>query len=565
MTDKYIGDHSDFFKKPDPEKEKALIEGIKEEETKVPEEEVTPEEAFEDLSDEDMDFLLKEIIPKARDNFYLFVQLMAPYILPEEFKDGRHLEIICNELQAVAESVENPKKTPIRLQLFLPPGSMKSKLSSNLFPAWCLGRNPQWSFLAVGTDETFAIDNFGRPTKEIIDLPQYRAIFPTTYLKRDVQSAGRWDTTKKGRFIARGAGQHLAGRRAHISICDDVISEQTSPTDMKKINNWYQKGLRTRLLPSGAEIIINTRWAMEDLSGYMLKIDAKSKRPWRVVSLPALLTEEASKILRKKGDPPELYAPGTSFWPELWPTEVFLEKKDTMPPNEWNALYMQTPMADEGEIIKKADWQIWHDDTPPKCETIIVSMDTAFSTKETADFSAYTVWGVFTNIEEDTQGTPIATKCLILLAYDKGRWEFGDLIQRAREVNEMYSPDFFIVEEKGSGISMLQELSKWGLPLTPYSPEGDKRKRMHLASVYFRQKRIFVPNKDWVKDVVDEVVTFPKAPHDDVADTVAQAILWVRDFSYIKNNPYDEDDEDNSYRQVGHANTYWGALTRSRL
>ena len=119
---------------------------------------------------------------------------MAPEILPEDFVDGRHIQLICNELQDVVDSVANPDRKPRRLQLFMPPGSMKSKLSSNLFPAWCLGRHPNWCFLAIGNSSDFAIDNLGRPTKDLIDSEQYKAIFPDTQLKKDVQAAGRWDT-----------------------------------------------------------------------------------------------------------------------------------------------------------------------------------------------------------------------------------------------------------------------------------------------------------------------------------------------------------------------------------
>ena len=188
--------------------------------------------------------------------------------------------------------------------------------------------------------------------------------------------AGRWDTANKGRFVARGVGQNIAGRRAHISICDDVITEQTTKIERAKINGWYQKGLRTRLLPKGAEIIINTRWYVDDLSGFTEKIDSKTKRPWKIVKIPAILDEEAKALLRKPGDPVGKYAVGSSFWPEFWPTEVLLEKKATLLPTEWNALYLQSPIPEEGNIIKKGNFQYWDSDTPPKCKYVVISLET---------------------------------------------------------------------------------------------------------------------------------------------------------------------------------------------
>jgi predicted phage terminase large subunit-like protein len=521
------------------------------------------------------DELLDQMIDKARKDFYTFVKLMSPVVLPEEYTDGRHIELICRELQEVEESVKDKSRHPKRLQLFLPPGSMKSKMASNLFPAWCLGRNPNWCFLAIGSDFEFSVDNFGRPTKDLIDSPQYQAIFPDTILKKDVQSAGRWDTTKKGRFVARGAGQNIAGRRAHISIVDDALTEQTTDTERRKINNWYRKGLRTRLLPRGAEIIINTRWYIEDLSGFMLNIDGeegvneKTSRPWRVVSIPAILDSKASTYLRKGLPVGEVrFKVGTSFWPEFWPTELLLEKKDTMDPSEWSALYQQSPIATEGAIIKRKYFQPWTQPDPPKCKYVIVSMDTAFSTKESADFSAYSVWGVFQKSHKDFQEeTEIVQDCLILLAAGKGRWDFGELCDKAQDLNRNYSPEFFIIEKKASGQSLLTEMAKRSLPVVPYMPERDKTFRLQATIPYFQANRIFVPeNKQWAEELIAEVVSFnPKpsggnsAAHDDYTDTLSQAILWMRDNYLIDNNGFSNRSEESEFWQ-GKRQTYWSSL-----
>lgn len=511
--------------------------------------------------------VLNIAIENSRKSFYSFVQLMANTVLPEDFVDGRHIEIICNKLQEVEESVKPGSPVmPRRLQLFLPPGSMKSKLASNLFPAWCLGRNPNWCFLAIGSDFDFAVDNFGRPSKDIVASAQYQAIFPNTVLKKDVQSAGRWDTTKKGRFVARGAGQNIAGRRAHIAICDDVITEQTEDIGRKKINKWYIKGLRTRLLPRGAEIIINTRWFIEDLSGFLLKNDGKlgdgkTERGWDVVSIPALLTKEASEMLRKGlPEDDERFLEGTSFWPEFWPTSLLEEKKQGMEPAEWLALYMQTPIADEGNVIKRTNFRAWETNTPPPCRYILVSMDTAFSSKETSDYSAYSVWGVFKNIEDGFEGNQIAQDCLILLAAGKGRWDFAELCNKSQEIQNKHSPDFFIIEDRASGQSLITEMRKRSLPIVSYLPERDKHFRLQATTPYFQAGRIFVPkDKRWAEELISEVVAFPKAPHDDYTDTVSQAILWMRDNNMLDNDGFSNRDEEEMYWR-GRRQTYWSSV-----
>lgn len=497
-----------------------------------------------DILDETLTYLIK----KAREEFYVFVQLLAPEILPEEFIDGRHIKIICDELQAVADSVANPRKKPQRLQLFLPPGSMKSKLASNLFPAWCLGKHPNWCFLAIGGSTNFAVDNLGRPTKDIVDLEHYKAIFPDTELRSDVNSAGRWDTTKKGRFVVAGVGTGIAGRRAHISICDDVVNEQTGNADRKRINSWYQKGLRTRLLPKGAEVVINTRWHLDDLSGHLMQIDGyvniatgerneKTLKPWRLVSIPALCTASSKKLLWREGDPKDKYDPDTSFWPEFWPTDLLREKREEMLPHEWNALYMQSPTPEEGNIVKREDWQYWEEDRPPPCKYIIVSADTAFSTNETADYSAYTIWGAFQKVIKDFEGNELKEESTILLGAAKGHWDFATLCEKIKSVCNERGVDFLIIEDRASGQSLIQEMRKLNLPVVPYRPEKDKRTRLNACTPYFKGKRVYVPkNKLWAEEVMEEVCTFPMAPNDDYTDTVSQAIMWLRDTFYLAHN-----------------------------
>lgn len=507
--------------------------------------------------------LLSKMIEKARTSFYAFAKLMAPTILPEAFIDGQHIHLICEELQKVYESVADHSKIPERLQIMLPPGSMKSRLASNLFPAWCLGRSPQWCFLVIGSDFEFAVDNFGRPTKDLIDTPQYQAIFPNTVLKKDVQSAGRWDTTKKGRFVARGAGQNIAGRRAHITLVDDAITEQTTDTGRKEINQWYRKGLRTRLLPRGAEIIINTRWFVEDLSGFMLKIDQKTSRPWKVIKIPALLDLEASTMLRK-GLPAndDRFAVGTSFWPEFWPTQLLLEKKETMPAIEWAALYMQNPVMEEGSIIKRSDFKIWDKDKAPQCRMVLISLDTALSQKEAANPSAYTVWGVFTNLV-DSLDVQVAQDSMILLGAEQGHWDFTELCQKMKQLDQDYSPEYFVVEDTSAGMLLIPEMQKRSLPVLPYKPKGDKTFRLQACTPYFQAGRVWVPKgKVWGEMVIEEVTSFQprlKNQKDDLTDCVSSAVIWMRDNFKIDNDGFSNRWDDEIFTQ--RRRTYWSALT----
>ena len=510
----------------------------------------------EDLPDI-LSSLIDLAISQARMDFYVYTKLMAPVLLPEGFKDGRHIELMCRELEKVEASVVN--NDPKRLQIFLPPGSMKSKLL-NLFVSWCLGNHPKWNILQIGHSTEFAQDNFGRQIRDLIKTPEYASIFPDTQVRSDIRASGRWSTTQGGIYYATGVGTKIAGRRAHIAICDDVVSEQTafSKLERDKINRWYVPGLQSRLLPNGAEVIVNTRWNIEDLSGYLVKVDSTSRRPWKVVSVPALLDDESSALLN--------LPIGESFWPEFWPTSVLLEKKasDGMSKQVWAAMYMQNPIPDEGGIINEKDIKWWDYEKPPELAYLLISLDTAFSTSQRADFSAITVWGIFKMTQTDHRGIERFSNNAILVEAEQGKWEFPELCQKVDDFNKKYFPDIILIEKKASGQSLIQELKRRAFPIREYNPDRDKVMRLTAASPFFEAHKIWFPKRKWANEVVDQIISFPHVPHDDFVDTTSQAILWLRDARQLGNDGYsiDEEDEDDKPKKRV---TYWSKLVGDQV
>ena len=166
-----------------------------------------------------LDAVLSTLRDLARESFYVFVLLMGPLIVPEGFKDGRHIEIICDALQSLYESIVNPKRSTERLQIFLPPRAMKSRMGSILFPSWVLGKKPDWNIICVGNSVKFAEDEFGRNVRDLIRSRAYSYIFPETQLRTDAKAVGLFTTTAGGKYMATGAGAQLAGRGAHLTIC----------------------------------------------------------------------------------------------------------------------------------------------------------------------------------------------------------------------------------------------------------------------------------------------------------------------------------------------------------
>ncbi|HYF37782.1 MAG TPA: hypothetical protein VD994_20945, partial [Prosthecobacter sp.] len=403
----------------------------------------------------------------ARDDFYTFVKLMAPIIIPG-FVDGRHIKLICDKLQAL----ESGQLRTNRLMIFLGPGSMKSRIASILFPAWCFGRKAHQQVLQVSHSISLA-EEFGGRTRDLLKEPEYQAVFPDTVMREDSQASGKWKTTADGMYYAAGAGSNIAGFRGGIGICDDLLSEKTamSKLERQKINDWWVPGFISRMLPGAPVVLINTRWAVDDISGHLLKVAASDPKAdqWEVISIPVILDEESAELL---GLPV-----GSSYWPEFWP----MERLETLKANAlksggqryWSALYLQKPVLDDGNIFKRQHFQEWERSKPPTCDYILMSMDTAFSTKDSADFSAIQIWGIWHYEDHTDKGEPFWVPNMTLLSALKGRWDFSELVEKAQTCNERYQPDAILIEKKASGQSLIQVLRRFGLSVLEYLPDRD--------------------------------------------------------------------------------------------
>ena len=367
-----------------------------------------------------------------QEGFMDFIEHIWP-----EFICGRHHKIFAQKLEDIATGKIN------RLIVNMPPRHTKSEFASTYFPAWVMGRFPNKKIMQTTHTGELAV-RFGRKVRNLMDTEEYAGIFPDVTLSADSKSAGRWETNKGGEYFAAGVGGAITGRGADLLIIDDPHSEQDalSMTAMEGAWEWYTSGPRQRLQPKGAIVLVMTRWSQIDLTQRLL--DAQ-KEPladqWEVIEFPAIFPDTEKPL-----------------WPEFWPIEELQKVKASLPNIKWNAQWMQTPTAEEGSIIKREWWNEWEHDSLPAVQYIIQSYDTAYSKKQTADFSAISTWGVF----RPTDGAPDS---IILLDCQKGRWDFPDLKKIAMDEYKYWDPDMVLIEAKASGTPLTHELRRLGIPV----------------------------------------------------------------------------------------------------
>ena len=457
-----------------------------------------------------------ELREKAQDYFMPFAHHVY-----ENFIEGRHHRIIAEKLEKVARGEIK------RLIINMPPRHSKSEFASFLMPAWFLGRNPKLKIIQATHNTELAV-RFGRKVRDLIDDPADKDIYPDTNLKEDNKGAGKWQADKGGEYFAAGVGAAVTGRGADLFVIDDPHSEQDAMSESAFDNayEWYTSGPRQRLQPGGAIIIVMTRWGKKDLTGRLMAAQGSDimADQWEVVEFPAILPSDKP------------------LWPEFWEKEALLGIKASLPVGKWNAQWQQTPTTSEAAIVKREWWQPWEKESIPPVKYILQSYDTAFSKKESADYSAITTWGIF----EPEEGGP---DNIVLLDAQRGRWNFPELKETAYEEYEYWEPDMVLVEAKATGTPLIDELRLRGIPALGFAPgKGrDKVTRMHMVAPLFEAGVVWAPvDKKFADEVIEEVVSFPNGDHDDFCDSMTLALMRFRQGGFVSLSG--EDEEHDEYR-----------------
>lgn len=358
----------------------------------------------------------------------------------------------------------------------------------------------------------------------------------------------------------------------HNCIVDDPHSERSvtdvgaanvmpSKEDFEKVYNWFTS-IRGRVEPGGSIIIVMQRWAPFDLVGRLME-DMKIRRDgdqWEIVELPALLErsdENGKPILTEEGLP--VY---DSLWPQRWPVAELLKLKATLPSWRFQAQYMQNPKSDESAIVKREFWRIWgqrkirkqdgseelsdidHNLPPPKCEYVIQSWDTAYTANTRSDYSACVTLGVFLTRSENDK------EIYNLIVLDAAKWklEYTDLKIKALEKYKQFQPDTCIIEAKAAGLPLVNDMRKMGIPMSDYTPTsrtGDKMSRVNAVSDLFASGYIWVPPRHWAESLMEEFALFPNGEHDDLVDSMTQALLRFRMGGFIQSKLDEEEEEYN--------------------
>lgn len=408
----------------------------------------------------------------------------------------------------IADTLEKVERGEIkRLIISMPPRHGKTMEVSEFFPAWYFGRHPDHQIIQAGYSDDLAAAS-GRKVRDQFLDPIFHAIFPRARLNPASSSCSEFATTEKGLYRASGIGGSITGRGAHILIIDDPIKnreEAESQVIREKHKAWFSSTAYTRLMPGGAIILVLTRWHVDDLAGWQLKEHADEG--WTVLSLKAI-AESNDPLGRKEGE---------ALWPGQFSAKDLARIKRALSPRDWAALYQQSPYVPEGEMVKLS-WFWRYQTLPAEPFRIIQSWDTANKAKTVNDFSVCTTWF------EGPRGVALADVLRARLTYPA-------LKRAAISKAAQFHPHVILIEDKGSGQSLIQDLREATvLPIVPIDPgTADKVIRMSAASGLIEAGKAGLPESaPWLADYELELVSFPGSENDDQVDSTSQFLTWWR-------------------------------------
>ena len=252
-----------------------------------------------------------------------------------------------------------------KLMITMPPQHGKSEGATRRLPAFVLGQDPDKRIAIVSYNATKA-RKFNRELQRIMDDDRYYELFPQTLLagqasyqeqgKRSRNYARNADECEivgyQGSFKTIGVGGSLTGEPVDMLIMDDLYKDAASawsPVIRQNVADWYDTVASTRLHNDSQQLMVFTRWHMEDLAGRLLEQEGvydpiDNPQGWTLISFPAIQNKPPSEL-----DP---RAEGEPLWPERHSLSKLLEIKERTP-TVFESMYQQNPQPSQGLMYEE--------------------------------------------------------------------------------------------------------------------------------------------------------------------------------------------------------------------
>lgn len=437
-----------------------------------------------------------------RERFYDFLVEFWDVLIDEPMVPNWHIEYLCDQLQETAHRVHRGDDKE-DLVINVPPGSSKSTICSQAFPAWVWTWFPAARFLCASYAHPIALKD-SLKTRDIVQSEKYRRCFPDVIIRDDENTKGLFTNTKKGFRLSVGTGGLATGFHGHFLLVDDPINpeESFSEAELKATNRWLRQTFLSRKVNKRVNplILIQQRLHQADPSGEMLE---RAKGRVKHICIPGELTDGVS--------PPELrekYVDGL-FDPVRLPRKTLEEMKDDLGAYGYAGQVLQDPAPAGGGTFEVDKLIRWKGEPPVMLQTV-----RAWDKAGTKDGGAYSV-GVLI-------GRDKYHKYWIL---DVVRGQWSNAVREDKMLATAETDDdgieILIEIEGGSGGKESGENSAGNLAgyrVRLIHVTGDKEQRAYPFSSQVGAGNVYVLERPWTEKYIEELKYFPNSKYKDQVD-----------------------------------------------
>jgi predicted phage terminase large subunit-like protein len=501
----------------------------------------------------------------AEESLAEFIRQAWPIVEPSmPYGHGWHIDLMCEHLEAITNGeMTADGKLYNRLLINVPPGMMKSLLVGVFWQAWEWGPKnmPGMRYVCAAHSQELAVRD-GLRMRRLIESEWYQARWgDRVRLTKDQNQKTKFENTATGFRQAIAAGS-ITGARGDRVVIDDPHSVEGAPSDQMRQTTieWFREAVPTRLNDPerSAIVVIMQRLHEEDVSGVILD----GKFDYDHICLPMRFEAWRKDLPTKLGIVDPRQEEGELLFPLRFPLHVVERDEAAMGPYAVAGQFQQTPSPRGGGIIKREWWQPWEHEQYPQLQYVIASLDTAYTTKQENDLSALTIWGIFSQApvatadhQQITNGARLDAgrsfahalpRVMLMYAWQE-RIEIHELVQKTAVSCKRFKVDKLLIESKAAGISVAQELRRlYGLEdfsVQLVEPGNqDKMARLYAVQHIFADQMVYAPERQWADQVINQCAQFPRGKHDDLVDTVSQALGYLRKTSMLQRAPEARED-----------------------
>lgn len=429
-----------------------------------------------------------------------------------DLKWGWCLDSICEHLEAVSRGEIK------RLLINVPPGTMKSLLTSVIWPAWEWGaiNKPHMRFLGTAHKQDLAVRDSTK-CRRLIQSAWYQNLWPIE-LTGDQNAKTKFENSNTGFREAMAFGS-MTGSRGDRVILDDPhsVDDANSPVKLRSDVITFREALPSRVNnDKSAIVIIMQRLAVGDVSDVAIELG------YDHLCIP--MRYEIGRSVNVVGISDPRKEDGELMFPSRFSESDVSMLEVSLGTYAYAGQLQQRPTPRGGGIIK-TEWFNRYDKLPD-IEYRCIYVDTAQKTSEIHDYSVFECWG------KGKDGK------IYLIDLIRGKWEAPELSRRAKEfwAKHLSQDTAFLgalrsmkIEDKVSGTGLIQELkSKSDIPVSGIQRNKDKYTRLLDILTYVENGKVCLPeNAPFVNDLVGECEAFTPTnthAHDDQIDPLIDAI-----------------------------------------